>query len=231
MPEGLSAGEVSRDIQEHREATEEEHEEHRNRRIMIIEAVLLSLVAVLAAWSGFAAAKWSTESSLRLSRASAARVEANAAGLRALNSVNFDVTAFNAWFTAYVANDRSAMAVAARRFTPNFHRAFNAWLATHPATNPGAPPGPTYMPQYRQPEKAKAQSLNALASTDYAKGVAAGANSDGYVLTTVYLATVLFLAGIGSHFELRGVRYALASVGGAILLVAVFRLVTAAKPP
>ena len=32
----------------------------------IIEAVLLSVVAILAAWSGYAAAKWGTESSLDL---------------------------------------------------------------------------------------------------------------------------------------------------------------------
>jgi hypothetical protein len=52
----------------------------------------LAVVAVLAASCGYAAAKWSTESSLSLSRASAARAEANAANLAALNAVNFDVT-------------------------------------------------------------------------------------------------------------------------------------------
>ena len=37
------------------------HDRH-DRWLSIVEAVLLSLVAVLAAYSGYAAAKWSTES-------------------------------------------------------------------------------------------------------------------------------------------------------------------------
>ena len=78
----------------------------------IIEAVLLSVVAVLAAWSGFAAAKWGTESSLDLAKASAARTEANRAAYRAADLKNFDALTFNAWFTAYVAGNKNAMQVA-----------------------------------------------------------------------------------------------------------------------
>ena len=35
--------------------------------VAIIEAVLLSVVALLAAWSGYSAAKWGTKSSLSYS--------------------------------------------------------------------------------------------------------------------------------------------------------------------
>ena len=81
MPEGLSPGEVGKEISEHRAHTLEEKESSgaeakgRDRALTIIEAVLLAVVAVLAAWSGFAAAKWGTESSLDLAKASAARTE------------------------------------------------------------------------------------------------------------------------------------------------------------
>jgi hypothetical protein len=231
VPEGLSATEAGHGLQEHLEHDEADSDKQRNRIISIFEAGLLAVVAVLAAYSGFAAAKWSTESSLSLARASAARQEANAANLEALNTLNFDVTVFNAWFTAFVAKDSSAMAIAAKRFTPNFRVAFEAWLATNPATNPAALPGPTYMPQYQQPEKARAALLDAQATAEYAAGAKAGANSDGYVRTTVYLATVLFLAGIGGHFGYRTIRYGLAGVGSAILIVAIVLLVTAPKPP
>ena len=201
-----------------------------DRRISIVEASLLAIVAVLAALSGYAAARWSTESSNLLAHASAERTQANAASLDALNSLNFDVTAFNDWFSAYVANNTTAMDIAARRFTPNFKNAFEAWLLTNPETNPQAPPGPSYMPQYKEPEKQLAAQLNAQADTDYAAGVKAGANSDSYILITVYLATVLFLAGIGSHFAFRKIRYALAGVGTAILILAVVLLAISPKP-
>lgn len=234
MPEGLSAAEAGKEIQEHAHHAHhgpESHEERHDRRISIVEAILLSLVAVLAAWSGYAAAKWATSSSLSLARASATRTEANRAALEGLNNLNFDVTAFNAWFTAYVAKDQSAMAIAQKRFTPNFQNAFKAWLATDPATNPKAPPGPTYMPQYKQPYQAQATQLDARATALYTAGAKAGANSDGYVRTTIYLATVLFLAGIGSHFGYRNIRYGLAIVGSGILILAIVLLITSPKPP
>ena len=102
--------------------------------------------SVLAAWSGYAAAKWSTESSLLLARAGPDRAETNTASLDAVNALNFDATTFNDWFTAYVGGNRSAMAIAEARFTPNLDAAFRAWMATGPGANPAARRGrPTYL--------------------------------------------------------------------------------------
>jgi hypothetical protein len=230
VPEGLSPVEAGRELAEHAEHVEAEREKRRNEAISVFEAFLLAFVAVLAAYSGWAAAKWSTESSLKLATASADRAQASAASLDAVDSLNFDLTTFNDWFTAYVAGNQKAMNIAEERFTPNFHTAFEAWLRTDPETNPAAAPGPTYMPQYHQPAKARAAVLNAQATADYSEGEKAGANSDDYVRTTVFLATVLFLAGIGSHFGYRAIRYGLAGVASAILLFAIVLLVTAAKP-
>src|SRR5207247_7776941 len=117
----------------------------RYRVITIIEALLLAIVAVLAAYSGFAAAKWGTESSLELAKASAARTEANRAAYQAADLRNFDSLTFNAWFTAYVAGNKNAMRVAEYRFRPEFLVAFNAWLKTPPFTTPNTPKGPTYI--------------------------------------------------------------------------------------
>lgn len=231
MPESpLTPGEMAPVMAEEAAAAEARIARRQDRRIAIIEASLLAIVAVLAALSGYGAARWSTESTDLLAHASAERTQANAASLDALNTLNFDVTAFNDWFAAYVSQNQTAMDIAARRFTPNFKNAFEAWLLTSPETNPAAPPGPTYMPQYMQPEKQHAAQLNATADGDYTTGVKAGANSDSYILITVYLATVLFLAGIGSHFAFRKIRYALAGLGTAILILAVVLLAISPKP-
>jgi hypothetical protein len=240
MPEGLSPSEVGKEIAEHhKEATEQQEAgggsageaKGRDRLITIIEAFLLAVVAVLAAWSGFAAAKWGTESSLQLARASAARTEANRADLESFQLKNFDSLTFNAWFTAYVAGNKSAMRVAEYRFRPNFLVAFDAWLKTDPFTNPHAPKGPTYMPEYIQPELVQANRFDAQANAYYAAGEAAGNNSDGYVRTTVYLASVLFLVGISGHFGVRVARIGLVSIGGVILAFACVLLILAPKPP
>jgi hypothetical protein len=75
----LSATEVGKEIVEHREHAEHEHAEHehagRHRLISIVEAVVLSMVALLAAWSGYSAAKWSTHASPLLADAAATRPE------------------------------------------------------------------------------------------------------------------------------------------------------------
>ena len=73
MPEGLSASEVGKEIGEH--AKHPNPHELRDRLISITEAVLLSVVALLAAWSGYAAAKWSTESRVELATASGLRID------------------------------------------------------------------------------------------------------------------------------------------------------------
>ena len=52
---------------------------------------------------------------------------------------------FESWFDAYVAGDEHAMALAVRRFRPEFAAAFHAWRSTNPETNPAAPRGPTYI--------------------------------------------------------------------------------------
>ena len=91
---------------------------------------MLAIVALLAAYTGFASAKWNTESSVRLAQASADRTQANRAALNADNLKNFDSTTFNTWFTAYIAGNTTAEAVAVRRFRPAFKVAFDAWLAT-----------------------------------------------------------------------------------------------------
>jgi hypothetical protein len=123
------------------------------------------------------------------------------------------------------------MRVAQGRFRPQFLVAFNAWIATHPFTNTHAPPGPTYMPQYVQPELIQANLLDARADQYYSLGETAGNNSDGYVRTTVYLASVLFLVGISGHFRVHGARTGLVAVGGAILVFSVILLILAPRPP
>ncbi len=234
MAEGLSAAEVGKEIGEHGAHHAHAHadaEERRDRLLSITEALLLSLVAVLAAYSGFAAAKWSTASSISLATASAARTKANRADLEALQIRTLDSVSFNAWFTAFTAGNASAERLAERRLRPGYRPAFHAWLATDPAHNPNAPPGPSYMPQYVIPQEAVATSEDHKADVEFAKGSEAGSTSDKYVRDTVFLATVLFLVGISSHFPVRSARYGLIGVGALILVFAVVQLLGLPGPP
>lgn len=146
MPEGLSAPEVGREIAERASHAHSAGDTREARLLSIAEALLLSLVAVLAAYSGYAAAKWGTESSVSLARASALRTKANRADLEALQIRTLDSVSFNAWFSGYTAGNKNAEQLAEKRLRPGYRPAFYAWLATDPAHNPNAPPGPSYMP-------------------------------------------------------------------------------------
>src|ERR1039458_5479247 len=232
MPEGLSPAEVGKEIGEHgKHAAHSETEDRRDRLLSITEALLLSLVAVLAAYSGYAAAKWSTESSVSLAKASASRTKANRADLEGLQIRTLDSVSFNAWFSAFTTGNANAERLAEKRLRPGYRPAFNAWLATDPAHNPKAPPGPSYMPQYVIPQEAVATAGDRQADVDFAKGTKAGSTGDDYVRDTVFLATVLFLVGISSHFPLRQARFGLISVGAAILVFAVIQVLGLPGPP
>ena len=238
MPEGLSPSEVGKEIAEHKERTEAEREhskaEHETDRhdrwISVVEAVLLSFVAVLAAYSGWAAAKWSTESSVSLAKASAQRTLASRADTEAIVTRTLDSVSFNAWFTAFVNGNAKAERLAIRRFRPGYRPAFNAWIATHPADNPRSPPGPAYMPQYVIPAEQQTTLHDKKADAAFETGSTAGETSDKYVRDTVFLATVLFLVGISGHFRIRQARYALIAVGALILVFAVIQLLGLPAP-
>jgi hypothetical protein len=225
VAEGLSTAEVGKEIGAHAK-----HAGH-GGALVITEAVVLSVVAVLAAWSGFAAAKWSTESSIELAHASALHTQANRFFQQALIYRVGDATTFNAWFGAYVAGDEHAAAVAVRRFRPEYRVAFDAWLGTHPFTNANAPAGPQSMPQYVARGEAHSAQLDNKAEAAFAHGEHAGSTADDYVRTAVILASVLFLIGISSHFPVRGARIGLIVVGVALLGYAFVHILSLPGPP
>ena len=229
MPERLSASEVGKEIGEH--ANQADLHERRDQLISITEAVLLSLVALLAAWSGYAAAKWSTQSRVELATASSLRIDGNRADENAFELRNFDASTFNAWFTAYTVGNKTAMRLAEHRFRPEFKVAFDAWRATKPETNPKAPRGPTYMPQYKQPGVVEGRALDDRAKAAFVDGEKDGSTADKYIRLTVVLASILFLVGISTHFPLRGIRYGLVGLGIALLVLSLVQLSGLPLPP
>jgi hypothetical protein len=229
MSEGLNPIETGRKLHEHGEAHQrsekvdghDQSDDRHSRIVQICEAVLLALVTVTAAWTGYSAAKWSTASRVDIARASTLGNLGTRNELAAISLRNFDASTFNAWFIAFTLNSPQKETIAVHRFRPQFLAAFNAWMATNPLHNPHAPPGPTYMPQYKLPEQAKANALDNEAVAKFQVGDHAALIGDNYIRITVFLAAVLFLVGIGSSFKLHGVRYALIAFGSVLLIISI----------
>jgi hypothetical protein len=229
MAEGLDPIEAGKKLHEHGQEDDQQAGEkgdgersagRHSRILQISEALLLALVTVAAAWAGYSAARWNTESRVDIARSTTLRNFATREQLTALELRNFDSGTFNAWYTAFTLGSPGKEAIAVRRFRPAFRVAFDAWMATHPLRNPHAPPGPTYMPQYKLPAQARATALDKAANAKFSEGSHAGAVGDDYVRITVFLAAVLFLVGIGSTFKLHTVRYALIAIGSLLLMLA-----------
>jgi hypothetical protein len=238
MAEGLNPIEAGKKLHEHGEKQHEHGgERHGNgeegdghgeaaggrhsRIVQVCEVVLLAIVTLTAAWAGYSAARWSTESRVDLARSSTLRDLATRYDIEAISTRNLDIETFNEWFTAFTLNSPQKEALAERHFRPGFRVAFNAWMATNPLHNPHSPPGPTYMPQYKLPAQARSNALDSEADAKFNVGNQAGLTSDNYVQITVFLAAVLFLVGIGSSFKFYTVRYSLITFGSALLIISI----------
>jgi len=228
MGEGLSATEIGQEAVHHAQAQREAPTE---RLLSIAEAIVLSVVTLVAAWSGYAAAKWSTESRLKTAEASAERASSNRAYQQSLTLRAADVSMFNAWFAAYLAGNHGAALVAYNRFRQAYRVAFDEWLKTEPFTNPSAPPGPSNMPQYRPTGAAESRLHDARAVAADHEAQHAGEIGDDYIRTTVILASVLFLVGISGHFAIRRVRLGLVALGSVLLIVAAVAILQLPTPP
>jgi hypothetical protein len=224
MPEGNINAEVAEHLREHGSHDDAEHQPSRRRieTIEILEAILLAVVAIATALSGYQAAVWDGESAKEYATSSRLRTEANGTALTANQTLIYNAGNFTAWLQAYDAGNESLMALLERRFTPEYKKAFDAWVAIDGMNDPTAPPGPRYMEEYEDPLTEKATELNNEASHAFDLGVEYRKTGEHYVRVTVILAAVLFLIAIGQRFKIRGVRYAVNIVAGVFLLYALY---------
>jgi hypothetical protein len=120
-----------------------------DRWFQMVTAIMLGVVAVATAWSGYQAARRGGEQADHYFQASALRLESTRTSLQAGQSMQYDVELFNQWLNVYSRGETSLANVYQKRFRAEFRPAFEAWLATDPFNNPNAPPGPLFMPQYK----------------------------------------------------------------------------------
>ncbi len=204
--------------------------------------VIMALAAVATAWAGFQSTKWSGVQANSYAAAGAARTDANRLTTEATQLRTIDVISFTAWLNAlnqeiiadpskrtagdYTPDPNSVSGFLFQRFRPEFKPAVDAWLATHPLTNPDAPPTPFSMPQYQLAASASAD--REAASADRLSAIARRANQrgDNYVLTAVIFALVLFFSGIASRARGHGSQVLLVSLATVALIGAVVALAT-----
>ena len=139
-------------------------------RVEIIEAILLAAVAIATAWSGYQAARWDGRQAELYGHASTIRIQADeATTLGAGSSGSSMSTTFNTWVEAKAAGEEELAELYERQFSPGYAVAFDAWIAAGGLTNPNAPPGPGFMPEYENSLE-RGRFLNERATTVFESG-------------------------------------------------------------
>jgi len=194
--------------------------------VEIVEAVVLALVAIATAWSGYQAALWEGNRAKLYGESSKHRVTAESLATLAGQERLYDTTTFNSWLNAGSRGDRKLAQFLERRFREEFRTAFKVWIATDPFNNPNTAPGPTFLPEYRNAKSEQAEALNERALSTFDQGTRSGATGDRYVRVTVLLATVLLLTAISQRFRITAVRTGLLCTAFVVLAIPLWNLFT-----
>jgi hypothetical protein len=200
--------------------------DRRAQWVEIVEAVVLAIVAVATAWSGYQAAKWDALSAQHYNLASRTTVASQEKATLAGQDRLYDITSFNGWVAAKVAGNEKVADFYQRRFRPEYATAFTAWQKLDPLNNPSAPPGPIFMAEYASTNGRESAKLAEEATGYYEKGVSTRETGDRYVKVTVFLATVLLLTALSQRFEIFGARVAVVAVAFVLLAVSTYWLLT-----
>jgi hypothetical protein len=221
MPEATSNVEFAQKIHEqgHHHSSSGDR---RSQWVEIVEAVVLAIVAVATAWSGYQAAKWDALSNQHYNLASRTTVLSQDKATLAGQDRLYDITTFNGWVAAKVSKNVKLAAFYERRFRPEYAAAFAAWWKLDPLNNPSAPAGPIFMAEYMNANSEESAKLAAEAKDQFEQGIRSRDTGDQYVKVTVFLATVLLLTALGQRFEILGPRVTVVSVAFALLVMSTY---------
>jgi len=202
-------------------AREHEVKEHAvsftTQAVEIAEALVLAIVAVATAWSGYQAARWTGYQAERYGEANRLRVEAEGAETTANQERLLIAATVAEWLKAEAQGQHKLAKLFERRIFPEYRPMFEAWKKTDPINNPDAPAGPQVMGLYQGPKAAEATRLNRDASSLFEQGNQAREHSDEYVRTTVLLATILLLIAVSQRFKIQLVRVSVLVFAGLLL--------------
>jgi len=222
MPEaGGSNIEIAQHLSEHKK---EDSQSLGHEILEIAEAVVLAVVAIATAWSGYQAALWTGHQSELYGQASKLRVQAEGIVTYANQERLYNASTVAEWLTAEAHNDHKLAELFERRFLPEFRPFFEVWKKTDPVHNPNAPAGPQAMEGFRSSKAEEAAKLNDQATAVFDQGTRDREFSDLYVKVTVTLATVLLLMAISQRFKTRGVRVGLLVIATIMLCFPVYHI-------
>jgi len=192
----------------------------------IAEAVILAMVAIATAWSGYQAAKWDGRQDELYEQSTKLRVQAQGLATRGGQEQIYDASTIVEWVKAESAGNKKLADLFERRMRPEVRPVFAEWKKLDPINNPDAPPGVLMMKEYRNAHLEESAKLSQEASELFEQGAKSRSTSDDYVRVTVFLATVLLLTAISQRFKTQHVRVGLAALAFLLICIPLYHIVT-----
>lgn len=183
--------------------TEADHPSGPSGRRELFAVVLLSMSAVLTAWSGFQASKWGGEMSIAFAQASSARIEAARQESVANRKLSVQASLFTQWLQAHQSGDEELTSFLRARFPEPLKTSFDTWLADRPLQNAAAPQTPFETAEYVIPETERAHSSDQRANKRFSDALRYNQTGDNYTLLTVAYAAVLFFTALSDRLRNR----------------------------
>jgi hypothetical protein len=194
-----------------------------DRLLEVIAVILLGVATVGSAWCGYQATRWNKEESDAARRAGEASLEASRQFGLATQIVSYDSNMVAQYAQAKAAgNERLLTFFRETLIRPEFRNVLDEWEAQIDA---GQTPTNLLEDQdYVDEQMGPFRDAEQRVAAEKTEADEASENTDGYVLTTLLLATALFFAGVTGSFRMRWLRFGLLSASAIIIAVAAARL-------
>jgi hypothetical protein len=210
------------------EQAKSEDEKDSSGWIGLVAVLLLSVTAILTAWTGFQASKWGGAMSISFTQAGTARVESAVLAGEADRFWALQVQIYAQWLEATLRGDKETADALSSRFKEPLKTAHPAWLATDPFNNPDAPENPFDMPEYRSEVAEESKQASDRADALFAEGLENNQQGDNYTILTVLGAVVLFFTAMSSRVKKGRNQWIL--LGSALVLFGVIVVLLASYP-
>ena len=191
----------------------------------IAEAVVLALIAVATAWSGYQAARWDGHQAVLYGTSARLRVEAAVAATEGGQHRLLDHMTLISWIKAQETKDERLAPPTCTDSAPRPH-CIRGLAQDGTVHEGGCAARPRLHARVPQRPAGKVAELDKEATTAFTEGTEAREKSERYVRATVLLATVLFLVALAQRFKIRKVRVALLFVATALLIYALANVAT-----
>jgi hypothetical protein len=196
----------------------------KQRWVEPVAALVMAMATLGTAWCSYQSASFTRRSNRLMNEFNSLERKAGVLDVQGLQTATIHAGMFMQVLAAHDAGNEKLVATYVQRFPPDLRKAYDAWLAQEPFTNPDAAPHPL-VPQFYEMRGTK-EAIEAR--TDAASRVQTARASSGvsgqYLANTVLFATVLFFANASSKFEQRRVRIVSFIFAVAVFLFALGRI-------